>query len=163
MLLAMTAGATTAETLERTEIIVLNPAAKKFHVVDGDSVRYGRVHFRLCGIQAPERGHRLYKWTTAMLRNLLGQREKISAHITDIDKYGRKVAVMFVGDVNADATTAEEKSSAANKSVNEKMVEAGAAYHFRRYSANCLPLTSPRRFAAAQSKAKKSARGLWRR
>ena len=158
MLLAMTAGAAAAERLERAEIIVLNPAAKKFHVVDGDSVRYGRVHFRLCGIQAPERGHRLYKWTTAMLRNLLGQREKISAHITDIDKYGRKVAVMFVGDVNA-----EEKSSAANKSVNEKMVEAGAAYHFRRYSANCLPLTSPRRFAAAQSKAKKSARGLWRR
>ena len=158
MLLAMTAGAAAAETLERAEIIVLNPAAKKFHVVDGDSVRYGRVHFRLCGIQAPERGHRLYKWTTAMLRNLLGQREKISAHITDIDKYGRKVAVMFVGDVNA-----EEKSSAANKSVNEKMVEAGAAYHFRRYSANCLPLASPRRFAAAQSKAKKSARGLWRR
>ena len=158
MLLAMTAGAAAAEKLERTEIIVLNPAAKKFHVVDGDSVRYGRVHFRLCGIQAPERGHRLYGWTTAMLRNLLGQREKISAHITDIDKYGRKVAVMFVGDVNA-----EEKSSAAKKSVNEKMVEAGAAYHFRRYSANCLPLTSPRRFAAAQSKAKKSARGLWRR
>ena len=158
MLLAMTAGAAAAETLERAEIIVLNPAAKKFHVVDGDSVRYGRVHFRLCGIQAPERGHRLYKWTTAMLRSLLGRREKISAHITDIDKYGRKVAVMFVGDVNA-----EEKSSAAKKSVNEKMVEAGAAYHFRRYSANCLPLTSPRRFAAAQSKAKKSARGLWRR
>ena len=158
MLLAMTAGAAAAEKLERAEIIVLNPAAKKFHVVDGDSVRYGRVHFRLCGIQAPERGHRLYGWTTAMLRNLLGQREKISAHITDIDKYGRKVAVMFVGDVNA-----EKKSSAANKSVNEKMVEAGAAYHFRRYSANCLPLTSPRRFAAAQSKAKKSARGLWRR
>ena len=158
MLLAMTAGAAAAEKLERAEIIVLNPAAKKFHVVDGDSVRYGRVHFRLCGIQAPERGHRLYGWTTAMLRNLLGRREKISAHITDIDKYGRKVAVMFVGDVNA-----EEKSSAANKSVNEKMVEAGAAYHFRRYSANCLPLTSPRRFAAAQSKAKKSARGLWRR
>ena len=158
MLLAMTAGAAAAERLERAEIIVLNPAAKKFHVVDGDSVRYGRVHFRLCGIQAPERGHRLYKWTTAMLRSLLGRREKISAHITDIDKYGRKVAVMFVGDVNA-----EEKSSAAKKSVNEKMVEAGAAYHFRRYSANCLPLTSPRRFAAAQSKAKKSARGLWRR
>ena len=158
MLLAMTAGVAAAETLERAEIIVLNPAAKKFHVVDGDSVRYGRVHFRLCGIQAPERGHRLYKWTTAMLRNLLGRREKISAHITDIDKYGRKVAVMFVGDVNA-----EEKSSETKTSVNEKMVEAGAAYHFRRYSANCLPLTSPRRFAAAQSKAKKSARGLWRR
>ena len=158
MLLAMTAGAAAAEKLERAEIIVLNPAAKKFHVVDGDSVRYGRVHFRLCGIQAPERGHRLYKWTTTMLRNLLGRREKISAHITDIDKYGRKVAVMFVGDVNA-----EEKSSETKTSVNEKMVEAGAAYHFRRYSANCLPLTSPRRFAAAQSKAKKSARGLWRR
>ena len=158
MLLAMTAGAAAAETLERAEIIVLNPAAKKFHVVDGDSVRYGRVHFRLCGIQAPERGHRLYKWTTAMLRNLLGQREKISAHITDIDKYGRKVAVMFVGDVNAEGKSSETKTS-----VNEKMVEAGAAYHFRRYSANCLPLTSPRRFAAAQSKAKKSARGLWRR
>ena len=158
MLLAMMAGAAAAEKLERAEIIVLNPAAKKFHVVDGDSVRYGRVHFRLCGIQAPERGHRLYKWTTAMLRNLLGRREKISAHITDIDKYGRKVAVMFVGDVNA-----EEKSSEIKTSVNEKMVEAGAAYHFRRYSANCLPLTSPRRFAAAQSKAKKSARGLWRR
>ena len=158
MLLAMTAGAAAAETLERAEIIVLNPAAKKFHVVDGDSVRYGRVHFRLCGIQAPERGHRLYKWTTAMLRNLLGRREKISAHITDIDKYGRKVAVMFVGDVNAEGKSSETKTS-----VNEKMVEAGAAYHFRRYSANCLPLTSPRRFAAAQSKAKKSARGLWRR
>ena len=158
MLLAMTAGAAAAETLERAEIIMLNPAAKKFHVVDGDSVRYGRVHFRLCGIQAPERGHRLYGWTTAMLRSLLGQREKISAHITDIDKYGRKVAVMFVGDVNAEGKSSETKTS-----VNEKMVEAGAAYHFRRYSANCLPLTSPRRFAAAQSKAKKSARGLWRR
>ena len=158
MLFAMTAGATAAETLKRAEIIVLNPAAKKFHVVDGDSVRYGRVHFRLCGIQAPERGHRLYGWTTMMLRNLLGRREKISAHITDIDKYGRKVAVMFVGDVNA-----EEKSSETKTSVNEKMVEAGAAYHFRRYSANCLPLTSPRRFAAAQAKAKQSARGLWRR
>lgn len=126
----------------------LRAVSSKFYVVDGDSVNYGKLKFRLCGIQAPERSHPLYRQTTLMLKNLFG-RKRISAHVRDIDKYKRKVVVMFA---------AGEKVS-----VNEKMVRLGGARHYRRFSKNCAPYVYPAQFAAAEKRAKKRRLGIWAR
>ena len=83
-----------------------------------------------------------------MLKQLLG-RGKITAHVVDIDKYKRKVAVMYAG--------------GGSVSVNETMVRLGGAWHFRRFSPTCAAHVSPAKFNAAENYAKKKKLGIWRR
>ena len=149
----MAAAADSVDVAESAAAAVPKPlifytSSGKFAVVDGDSVRYGKHHFRLCGINAPEKNHRLYQYTTQMLKGLLGRRNKIRAYVVDIDKYGRSVAVMYVRN--------------AAISVNEKMVQQGGARHFKRYSASCNALIKRQSFFAAELHAKKYKRGIWR-
>ena len=132
------------------DVYTLNAASSKFYVVDGDTVHYGRLKIRLCGIQAPEKyAPRPYKMTTKMLRQIIG-RKKIHAHIMTTDKYKRKVAVLFI---------AGDKII----SVNERMVRRGGAKHYRRFSQSCEPLIPRARLDAAEARAKKSRKGIWRR
>lgn len=127
-----------------------NASSPKFYVVDGDTVHYGKLKIRLCGIQAPEKSApRPYKLTTKMLRRIVG-REKIRAHVVAIDKYKRKVAVLFAGGDDA-------------VSVNEKMVRRGGAKHYRRFSESCEPLIPRARLDAAEERARKKHLGIWKR
>lgn len=124
----------------------LKTSSSKFRVVDGDSVNYGKLKFRLCGIQAPEYDMPRYDYATQMLKRLLGQ-GLVLAHVVDIDKYKRKVVVMFTG---------------GHISVNEKMVQLGGAKHYKRFSANCEPLIAITRFNAAEKRARRHRHGIWK-
>ena len=124
----------------------LRPA--KVEVVDGDSINYGKRKFRLCGINAPERNKYWYRRSGELLKRLLKAR-KIDVHIVDVDKYGRSVVVIFTFNKNI--------------SINEKMVEAGGAIHYKRYSKNCAPWVSVSKFSKAEKRAKQKRLGIWRR
>ena len=66
------------------DVYTLNAASSKFYVVDGDTVHYGRLKIRLCGIQAPEKyAPRPYKMTTKMLRQIIGRKKIHGAHYDD--------------------------------------------------------------------------------
>ena len=141
-------GAADSDTVEKE--YTLDPNASKFRVIDGDTVHYGRLKIRLCGINAPERDTPFYAYTTEMLKILFARKQpgkKITTHVMDIDKHGRKVAVMY-----ADG---EEVS------INEKMVLHGGAKHFRRFSQTCAPFIFPSQFDAAETRAKKLQLGIW--
>ncbi|MBE8158744.1 MAG: thermonuclease family protein, partial [Betaproteobacteria bacterium] len=106
----------------------------------------GRLKFRMCGIQAPERFRPFYDDAGRMLKQLFG-RKTIAVYVVDIDKYKRKVAVMF--------------AAGEAVSINEKMVRYGGAKHYKRFSQNCAAYVSPARFVAAEKSAKKQKRGIW--
>ena len=127
-----------------------NASSSKFYIVDGDTVHYGKLKFRLCGIQSPEKyAPRPYKMATRMLQTIIGKK-RIRAHVVAIDKYNRKVAVLYAGGDNV-------------VSVNEKMVRQGGAKHYRRFSENCIPHVRPAQFDAAEKIARKKRRGIWKR
>lgn len=131
---------------EIAEPVLLDAGSRLFRVVDGDSVNYAGKRFRLCGIQAPERGRHFYRRAGDMLKKLLGK-AGVTARIMDIDKYGRLVAVMY--------------AEGSKSSVNEQMVRLGGAKHYTRFSRNCIPLVTPKSFSAAESRARKSRLGIW--
>lgn len=125
----------------------LNASSSKMRVVDGDTVHYGNLKFRLCGIQAPEHNQPYYRHATRMLKRLLGKGQ-VRANVVYTDKYRRKVAVMF---------------AAKGVSVDEQMVRQGGAKHYKRYSAGCEPFVSPARLDAAEERARKKRRGIWKK
>jgi len=126
--------------------ITINAAAPEFRIIDGDSIDYGYLHFRLCGIQAPERDAPYYKLAGDMLAELSGD-GLIAARIVDIDKYNRQIAVLRRLD---DALT-----------INEQMVLQGGAKHYTRFSKNCEPYINRDNFKKAQRKAKNGGLGIW--
>ena len=133
-----------------SEAITLNAASSVFYVVDGDSVDYGKLRFRLCGIQAPERNAPMYEESTDMLKSYLGT-GLIAAHVVTIDKYSRAVAVLYnVG----------EKGN--KQSVNEKMVATGGAKHYKRYSKSCTEFIPRKTFFTIEKEAKKKNLGIWK-
>ena len=128
------------------EALTLNASSPGFHVVDGDSVNYGKLRFRLCGIQAPERNKPGYDESTAMLKSFLGT-ELITAHVVDIDKYSRAVVVLY--------ETGETQSA------NERMVFKGGAKHYKRFSKNCTKFIPRKTFFAAEKEAREKKLGIW--
>jgi endonuclease YncB( thermonuclease family) len=137
------------------------PISEQWEVVsvsDGDTIKASKdgktERFRLCGIDAPETSQPLGKDSGDYLRSLLEQPKaslishsnKVSISISDTDRYGRKIAEIFV--INGD----EEKF------INEELVKAGLAYHYKQYSRNC-----PNRISLenAEAIAKSKGLGVW--
>lgn len=147
MLFALAVFTTAAESSSHKPFVMSTNSAK-LRVVDGDSINYGRHHFRLCGIQSPERKMFYYHQATNLLRGFI-ERGRLTAHVVDIDKYGRKVAVFYANNNR--------------ESVNEKMVKAGGAKHYKRFSHNCSKFISPRLFDILEKRARRGRLGLWRR
>ena len=97
------------------------------HVRDGDTFVIGRQPIRLCGVQAPEKGHRGAKEATAYLTRLVR---------------GKAVRCVPVGE----GTPCDHRSSkrshdrvvaqcfAQGRDIAEAMVAAGLACDWRRYS-----------------------------
>ena len=129
------------------EALTLNASSSGFYVVDGDSVNYGKLRFRLCGIQAPERDKPGYDESTAMLKSFLGTK-LITAHVVDIDKYSRAVVVLY--------------ETGGTQSANERMVFKGGAKHYKRFSKNCTKFIPRKTFFAAEKEAKKKKLGIWK-
>jgi endonuclease YncB( thermonuclease family) len=111
-------------------------------VTDGDTVRLlanGRDLYilRLGEIDAPESGQPYGRASKKMLSDLVfGQ--SVSARVTDVDRYGRSVAVINRGGTN----------------INAEMVKRGGAWAYRRY-------LSDQRYILWEREAKAAKRGLW--
>lgn len=111
-------------------------------VADGDTVTLlvnGRQQYkiRLGEIDAPESGQPYGRASKQMLSNLVfGQ--TVHAEVSDVDRYGRSVAVI----------TCESSN------INAEMVKRGGAWAYRRY------MKDPR-YIRWEAEARQARRGLW--
>ncbi|MBY0589082.1 thermonuclease family protein [bacterium] len=114
-------------------------------VKDGDSLvlRVGNEEkeVRLWGIDSPEGNTRQpFAEDARAYARQLAHRKNITLAVHDRDQYGRLVGEAFLPD---------------QSSLNEQMIRAGWAWHFRRHAAE---KTS---FARAEEDARQEGRGLW--
>lgn len=100
-------------------------------VSDGDTLRIGAVKVRLYGIDAPEhdqtctKGGKIYpcgKDAAVALTDLI-RHQTVTCTKRDTDRYGRTVAVCYVGKVD----------------LNAQMVQSGYALAYRQYSSDYVP------------------------
>ena len=114
-------------------------------VVDGDTLDIGDKRIRMYGIDAPEtrqscrtetQTYRCGRDATTALGDKIGQRP-VACHRKDVDRYGRIVAVCWIG---AD-------------DLNAWMVWHGWAVAYRRFSTD---------YVLHEDAAKKARRGIWR-
>jgi micrococcal nuclease len=118
-------------------------------VVDGDTiVLEGRERVRYIGIDTPETKHpkkpveRMGEEAAAANRRLVeGKRVRLERDVQALDRYGRTLAYVWVGDVM----------------VNERLVRAGYA-QVATYPPN---VKHAERLVAAQQEAREARRGLW--
>ncbi len=119
-------------------------AGPEIRVVDGDTLRIGKVNVRLHGIDAPEKAQLCQRdnldWlcgqeAAAHLRRLIGDRP-VTCTEKDRDRYGRVVAVCHAG----------------GEDLNRAMVRAGLAWAYLAYS---------RDYEAAEWEAQLLGNGVW--
>lgn len=127
------------------------------NVHDGDTITvqqgWQKVRVRLCGIDAPELDQPLGVQSRDNLRSLLASvGNQVNLYVTDTDRYGRKVAEVFVP-IHTPKQPEEERF------VNGEQVQAGMAYLYARYASRC-----PNGGAIAQMEAvaRQQRRGVWR-
>ncbi len=111
-------------------------------VTDGDTVIVladgARLKVRLNGIDCPERNQAYGQKAKEFALSLAAQKA-VSVTVRDVDRYGR-----YVGDVIVDGV-----------SLNERLVEAGLAWHYRQYS-------DDKTLARLEREAREAGRGLWK-
>ncbi|RPE72054.1 endonuclease YncB(thermonuclease family) [Pacificibacter maritimus] len=116
----------------------------KARIIDGDTLALGAVKVRLHGIDAPELAQTCMdaqgkiwgcgQWSMAALQSLA--QDTVQCAQTDVDRYGRIVAVCRAAGVN----------------LNHAMVAHGAAFAYAKYSTD---------YITAENQARKSSLGLW--
>lgn len=126
--------------------------ARMLRVSDGDSFTAmaggKRVAVRILGIDAPERAQPWGPQATEHLRALLEDRPLLLQPIKR-DPFGRTVARVLRPD-----------ESKAEQDVGLMMIQAGFAWHFRRYASD-QSREDRERYAAAQNRARQAGIGLW--
>lgn len=130
-----------AETIPELETI----AGFASHVKDGDTLvmQVGQEEktVRFWGIDAPEGSSRQpFAQEARDLARSLCQRRKVQVRIHDTDRFGRVVGEVLLED---------------GTNVNQRMVEAGLAWHYVQHA------PSERILADLQEEARESGRGLW--
>ena len=120
-------------------------------IYDGDTFRVkceGREEkIRLCGIDAPETKQPLGIEARNYLRSLVAQAKgQVIVIEMDRDRYGRSVAEVLLN------------SPSGEQSVQEEMLRAGFAYHYKQYSSNCHNRDV---FDAAEEIGRSQQRGVW--
>lgn len=123
-------------------------------IYDGDTLRVVRgdeeLKIRFCGIDAPELQQPLGVESRDYLRSLINQGDS-TIHVLPIekDRYGRTVAELWIP-IKPDF---EQEIH-----LNTAMVEAGMAYHYERYSGNCV---SPENLDWAEEIARNEKLRVW--
>lgn len=111
-------------------------------VADGDTIsvlREGRaVKIRLYGIDCPEK-HQAFGQRARQFTSSLAFGKEVEVRPVERDRYGRLVAWVFVG----------------SRCLNEDLLRAGYAWHFKRYSRD-------RHLAELELQARAARTGLWR-
>jgi micrococcal nuclease len=117
-------------------------------VSDGDTLtcyrlnlRRSKTKIRFAYIDAPESSQEYGKESEKLVKKLV-YRKFVRVRITDVDRYGRCVAVVHRIGTN----------------VNEELVKRGAAWVYEEYISNA---TQRQHWLALQAKAKKQKKGLW--
>lgn len=120
---------------------VLACVGKVVGVTDGDTIKVlcdgVETKVRLNQIDTPERGQAFGSKAKEVLSNLVFNRT-VRLEIVDTDKYGRSVATVWVGDMDA----------------NREMVRLGFAWAYRKY-------LQDQTLIEVETEAKSSRRGLW--
>ena len=118
-------------------------------VSDGDTLtcyrlnlRRSKTKIRFAFIDAPESSQEYGKESQQIVKRLI-YRKLVRVNITDVDRYGRCVGVVY----------------RRTKNVNEILVKTGAAWVYEEYIKNPSKL---QHWMALQNKAKKSKKGLWK-
>lgn len=114
---------------------------KVVSISDGDTIKVlkdgKQVRIRLAAIDCPEKGQpygqKAKQFTSAMVAGKI-----VKVWETDIDRYGRIVGFVFIGD----------------KNLNKELLSAGLAWHYKKYSRD--PALAKLEFEARSAK-----RGLW--
>jgi len=120
-------------------------------VYDGDTFRATcegeteELKVRLCGIDAPEKDQALGIESRDTLRKLI--RDDVYLTIVDSDRYGRKVAEVFV-----------PVRGKRELFVNAELVKSGMAWHYARYSSNCPNQDT---LVSMETLAKERGLGIW--
>ena len=127
------------------------------NVHDGDTITvkldWQTVKVRLCGVDAPELNQPFGVQSRDYLRSLLASASnQVILYISDTDRYGRKVAEVFVPDPTPQQPEQE-------KIVNDEMVRAGMAYHYAKYSDRCPNGRSG--LVKAETEAQSKHLGVW--
>ena len=115
---------------------------KVIKIIDGDTFDLllkdnSTIRIRMNGIDCPEKGQPYYKNAKQGLAGFIFGKE-VSIISTGKDRYKRTLADVYVG----------------NDFINLKMIVAGFAWHFKKYSKN-------KTLAAAEVQAKSNNIGLW--
>ncbi len=127
------------------------------NVHDGDTLTvqqgWQKVKVRLCGIDAPELAQSLGVESRNQLRQFIASAgNQVILYGNDIDRYGRRVAEVFVPDPTPQQPEQE-------KVLNDEMVRVGMAYHYAKYSDRCPNGRSGLVKAEAEAQSKRL--GVW--
>lgn len=115
---------------------------KVVRVADGDTftllIRGGQQRIRLYGVDCPERGQPYNRVATSLTKELLSL-GPVKVKEMDVDRYGRVVGIVYIADTI---------------NLNERLLDAGLAWHYTTYDNNRL-------WAAKELAARAARRGLW--
>jgi endonuclease YncB( thermonuclease family) len=130
--------------------------ADVINVHDGDTITVmqggQKLKVRLCGIDAPELSQPLGVQSRDNLRSLIASAgNQVILYISDTDRYGRKVAELYVPAHNPQQPEEE-------KLLNDEQLVAGMAYVYTKYASRC---PNGRGYAQMEAKAKQQRRGVW--
>ncbi|WP_028455356.1 thermonuclease family protein [Chitinilyticum litopenaei] len=119
-------------------------------VADGDTVTLltpdkTEYRLRLAYIDSPEKKQAFGQQAKKALSDLVYRRQ-IEATITDVDRYGRGVALLTQD----------------GRAINLAQVESGHAWFYRQYAKKALSRGEFARYAAAEDAARQAQQGLWR-
>lgn len=95
---------------ESTRIIIREGPFNVTYVVDGDTLDINTTtRIRLSGINTPEKGECYYKEAKEKLKELTyGKEVYLERDITNIDKYGRALRYIYVGDLSVSSYLVEK-------------------------------------------------------
>ena len=134
-------GSTNTPSTPAIDTIIV-PANASLKIYDGDTFTFysstGKIKVRLYGIDAPEKAQEYGEQSTTELKNLI-QGKSLTILVDSYDQYGRAIGQVYVG----------------NTSVNQAMIERGAAWWYQYYAPN------NKAFQRAFENAQAQKIGLW--